>query len=327
MRNAIPFIGLILTKNGPDSMWVVKLFSFIRENHAMRYYLIDRMMISGLFALALAASGSVERMAAQEKAGGPLRSSDQAALVQKAERIVQLTRQIQTDQQELRDAEARLNQPGSEHTRALVNLQEIEADYQITSRRMAQLKSAKKNQEVAELEKTLTKQKERIRLARDRFVLALSERQILRDQIATLHEKTRKEFEELIRTTGKSDVERVSSLQVSLELDAVQLQKVKAELTNSEPGYLKIHRAYRDVDSTLRQKLDELSTLKSRKKLKEALALQVDIDALKKESRAAREQMEQARDKASGRKIYPHQPGAQATDPADICPVACAPGW
>lgn len=119
-----------------------------------------------------------------------------------AEQIARLQRSIDESQKILDGVKKKLEDPESEYVRAEAEFNGADAELQNKQRALDKVKDTGQPQEQARLEKEIEEFRKTWQLAKDRFELAIQERKVLNEQIATLETKIKQDTDALNKLRG-----------------------------------------------------------------------------------------------------------------------------
>ncbi len=154
----------------------------------------DRRIIILLYAIVLCLHVDFLPVSAQET-DSRQGAQNPAATHSVAERISELRARIAENEKLLQQSRQRLDDPQGEYAKAEEAFQAIDAEYNEKRQALEKLREEGKTQEAAALQEILEEIRNRRKLARDRFDLAIQERAALRQQMTTLQQQIQRDRE------------------------------------------------------------------------------------------------------------------------------------
>lgn len=145
---------------------------------------------------------------AASKEAGPAREAESkhqgaAKPVSEAEQITRLQRAIEADESAMSELRSDLNNPDSEYNQAQADFEELDDAYQEIRKQLEEGRKAGADPATLEtLAKKMSEQEKPHALAKERFDLAIEERKLLKEKIATLEKKLAQERTALAKLTG-----------------------------------------------------------------------------------------------------------------------------
>ncbi len=123
-----------------------------------------------------------------------------------AEKIARLQRSIDGDTRVLQDLREKLNAPDSEYAQAEREFTSIDGHVERTSKELEQHAASQPQETQDTLQAELRALETKHKLAKDRFDLAIRERKVLQEQVATLEKKVQQDQAALRKLKGEPDV-------------------------------------------------------------------------------------------------------------------------
>jgi len=196
-----------------------------------------------------------------------------------AERLSRLQRTIETEQTQLRELTATLENPASEYTRAETEFHRLDSDVDKLKADIKRFRDQKQPEPADALEKDLPALAEKRRLAGERFNVAFDERKAVREKIATLQERIRRLREQYDTLAGFTPAEKISRLEKSIETGEAELKRRLAELAAGAAAFLKVEAELKGLDTELADKARALAKFKDDKAVEKAAEIEKEIAA------------------------------------------------
>jgi small conductance mechanosensitive channel len=131
--------------------------------------------------------------------------SPQAEKLSEAERIARLQRAIDEGGKQIQDLQTQLNDPESEYLKAQAAFQDADSKREAARKDVEELRAQSDAEMVAAAEEDLKTIEKQWDLAKERFDLAIQERKVSQEQLASLEHKLRADLEAMTKLTQPAD--------------------------------------------------------------------------------------------------------------------------
>lgn len=263
--------------------------------------LIPYCLFSLAYSLALVSVGqSVYGQEAQETQA-TAKQSQPSEQPSDAARISELQETLDEDRKQLIELEAELENPESEYAMAEGAFRELKDELERESEALEAARTAKDLVKSKSLELEIASIERRLKLAEERFDLAIEDRKTVREQIQTLHTKIGRDQAALDELTGES-----SSTQKNRDGDAMSTASSNEVQTNhkgherakesdrdeEEGGHVKPHSTSEKEENAHSEDMSE-----AEEEDEEIVEAAKDVDAKESEANAAQEETQSLADR------------------------------